>query len=387
MTMDEYRFQEDFFFSIEKRRYFNTQISAMYNQMLADEKYLSADSLSLDRKSDALENCMLDWSIDHYNDSRVKVINNVYRCKDKFCYNCQSLLALQRFYQFKPVLDSYSEENDMFHVVFTQSNVKGRDLNRTLTLMYDRFHYLIGFFNGHKKIKGIDFSKYGFKGAVRSLEVTQNRKTKLYHPHFHCIFILKKGISKTKDFEPWIYNSFSKDYSGRNKDRYFTNFEFLLQRIWCLLIMREKITLNSILNIGEILPRYPDGFSVICNLANGQYHEIFKYATKGAFKDGTMDDYEAFVTIYHALHNRRIYQTYGCLLGYDFNDVDESLGLDESDSRFNAFLQSLREREVPSVVSEKIDDIINNTRRGEKYYSKASFRKRLSEYSEQEKEN
>ena len=36
MTLDELQFREDFFIGIEKKRFFNAQISAMYNQMLTD---------------------------------------------------------------------------------------------------------------------------------------------------------------------------------------------------------------------------------------------------------------------------------------------------------------------------------------------------------------
>ena len=73
-------------------------------------------------------------------------------------------------------------------------------------------------------------------------------------------------------------------------------------------------------------------------------------------------------------------------MGYDFNDVDVSLGLnDEADITFNKFLQSLREKEVPRTLNENISDIINNVRKGEKYYSKTVFRKRIEEYTESEK--
>ena len=384
MTVDELKFREDFFLGIDKKRQFNATISAMYNQQLTDLDYCSqrSDMDVLERKADNIARCMLDWKIDVYDKSRAKIIGDVYRCKDKFCYNCQSLLALQRFYTYRPVLDKYAKDYELFHVVLTQPNVQGRYLKRTVELMFDRFHYLIGYFNGHKKVRGIDFEKYGYVGAVRSLEVTQNRKTKLYHPHFHCMFILRKGLSKTDDFVPWLYNSFSPDYSGKGKgDRLFTTFEFLLQRLWCLLITRKKVTIENIKNIDELLPRYPDGFSVVVNPANGQYHEIFKYATKGAFKDGTMDDYEAFNTLESVLYNRRIYQTYGCLHGYDFNEVDDTLGLnDTTDTTFNQFLLSLREKEVPRTETENIGDVINNVRAGDRYYSKTVFRKRIEEY-------
>lgn len=392
MTTDELMFREDFFIGIEKKRYFNSQISAMYNQIATDywdedRKALSSEIEGLENRADRITRCMLDWKIDSYVKSKAKVINEVYRCGDKFCYNCQSLLALQRFYQYRPVLDGLAKDYEIFHVIITQPNVTGERLKATLDLMFDRFHYLIGYFNGHKKIKGLDFKKYGFEGAVRSLEVTQNRASKLYHPHFHCLFVLKKDLSQTEDFRPWCYNSFSENYAraGRKEERLFTTFEVLLQRIWCLLLMREKVTLENIERLDEIVPRYPDGFSVVVNAANGQYHEIFKYATKGAFKDGTIDDYKAFCTLYDVLFNRRIYQTYGCLLGYDFNEVDETLGLnDKTDQTFNEFLKSLRAKEMPQVLDEQLGDIVENVKAGQKYYSKTVFRKRIEEHIEKD---
>ena len=61
--------------------------------------------------------------------------------------------------------------------------------------------------------------------------------------------------------------------------------------------------------------------------------------------------------------------------------MDDTLGLnDTTDTTFNQFLLSLREKEVPRTETENIGDVINNVRAGDRYYSKTVFRKRIEEY-------
>ncbi len=61
-------------------------------------------------------------------------------------------------------------------------------------------------------------------------------------------------------------------------ERYFSDFEILLQKVWRLRYEGIKLTQKNIEGIKE-------GCSVICDNAAGKYKEVFKYATKEIFKE------------------------------------------------------------------------------------------------------
>lgn len=333
------------------------------------------------RRAERVKTCCNTWTFDFFNISKYKNLIRVDRCKDKFCLNCQSLVADQRLYQYEKVLDEYADTNDLYHMVFTVPNVDADKLPDTITLMLDRFAYLIRYFQCSKKIAGVDFSKYGYIGAVRSLEITVSKRNGTYHPHLHTMFILKKGLNMEKIF----WNSFSVDKYGRQDVRLFSNFEMLLQRIWCLLMMRVEVNAENINDIYGATG-YRDGFSCMADLSNGKYHEIFKYAIKGSFKNETLFTYENFLTLYRALYNRKCYQTYGCLSRYDFNDYDESLGLNSPDEAFELFLTHLSRLERPERIDELLSSILKSLEKEEyKYISRATFSRHFRALSEEDK--
>ena len=336
------------------------------------------------RRAERVKECCTHWSFDYYKKSGYKNLVRMVRCDDRFCLNCQALIADQRQAQYSKVLDDFAIENDLYHVVLTVPNVSAQRLADTVTLMLDRFSYLIRFFDGRKKVKGVDFLKYGSIGAVRALEITVSKRDGSYHPHLHCIFVLKKNL----DLPKVLWNPFSEDRTGRQPTRLFSELDMLFQRVWCLLIMREKVTRENIECIEKVLPQYPNGFSCVADLTNGDYHEVFKYAIKGTFKNETLFHYEAFKTLYTALFNRRSYQTYGCLASYDFNEYDESLGLGTLDEVFELFLAKLQREELPERVEEILTKILVNWKDGEsKYISKASYLRHFRALDEEEKKD
>ena len=382
----------DDFLAVSRRVHYNQAIADFYDQMASENEmpYLSPSGEVLfgnDPKfvyrAKKVRECGKFWQFDYYPKQGYKNLVRVNRCEDRFCLNCQALEADQRFIQYSSVLDGYASENDLYHIVFTVPNVDASRLADTVFLMLDRFQYLIRFFDGRKAIRHVSFWKYGYIGAVRSLEITVSKKNGSYHPHLHCMFILKKDMNL-----PQIYwNRFSEDRTGRTPTRLFTELEMFLQRIWCLLILRIEVTKYNIEHIAELCD-YPDGFSVRADLSNGKYHEIFKYAIKGTFKEETLFKYDAFLTLYKALFGRRCYQTFGCLLHYDFNAIDESLGLASPDEMFDLFVARLQKVETPQRVEEILKDILKATEEGQKvkYISKATFARHFRSLSEEDKQ-
>lgn len=373
--------EKNYFLDLDKKRGFNEYLRQFYIRMseeYGDEKF--------QRKADGLINCCKYWNVDYYTKSECKHVLGVNRCKDAFCYNCQQFNAERRYQLYSPVLAEYEKDYDIYHIIFTQPNVDGGHLGNTLTLMFDRFGYMIRLFDGRSKVRGIDFSQYGYAGAVRSLEITTKEgNNTMYHPHFHCMFILKKGLN----LEAKYWNQYSYDKKGINPPHPFTSLEILLQRIWCFLIMRKPVTKNNINHIGDILPQYPDGFSVRANLVkDGNYHEIFKYAIKGTYKEKSIFTYETFVTLYFALYNRKVYQTYGCLYNTDFNVIDDIVSPTlTTDVLFELIIEHLQQIEMPINLEEELTEIIKSFYNGSKikYIGASSLCRAFMHLSEEDK--
>lgn len=393
-TTYEWEFGREWFEDLQSKAAYNVYQSEYYARMA--EEY---DDDGYERKAERTLDCSKVWNLSWYVSHGVKQISNIVRCNDAFCYICQSLKAQRRFEIYSPILKELEKSNDIYHIVFTVPNVTGEALRWTLDKMYDRYGRLMEYFRGTKKIKGIDFGQYGYRGAVRSLEITTGKRKindcNDFHPHFHCMFVLSKDAP---NMEKVIENSFSTvktDYkTGAKTVTTFSRFEWLLQRVWCLLMLDIKVTKENIANIYELTGgKYKDGFDVVANDAEGKYHEIFKYVIKGTYKKEKIFTYDEFCRLEAALRNRHVYQTYGCLREYNFNEVDDVFSpKTKLDVYFSLLLKELQTREKPLVVQSCLEEILQdfdkNKRRKKqiRYIGPATLKRAFSKMSEEERE-
>ena len=95
----------------------------------------------------------------------------------------------------------------------------------------------------------------------------------------------------------------------------------------------------------------------------------------------------------NALKNRRVYETYGILREYNFNETGDISNLqDMSDIIFNELLRELHRREKPIVIQSCIEEILNdlesNKKRKKKirYIGPAVLRRAFQNLSDEEKE-
>lgn len=388
----EWEFGIEWFKDLQSKVKYNIYQSEYYERMADD--YHNPNYL---KKAERTLSCSKVWDLNYYIRHGLKQIKSIIRCQDSFCYVCQSLKAQKRFQLYSPIIKNLEAKHDIYHIVFTVPNVSGEQLNWTLDKMYNRFGRLVAYLKGEKKIKGIDFYQYGYCGAVRSLEITTGKRKSDndFHPHFHTMFILSKN---PPNMEKCFENSFSGgkyDYvTNQRKITYFSKFEWLLQRIWCLLMLDIRVTKENIVDIyGATDGKYKDGFDVKADNAESNYHEIFKYAIKGTYKKEKIFEYEDFCYLENALKNRRVYETYGILREYNFNDVGDISNLDDmSDVIFNEFLRELQRREKPIVIQSCIEEILKdlNSNKNRKkqihYIGPAMLRRAFQNLSKEEKE-
>lgn len=338
MNFHDIQVTNDFLSDIVKNNQYNETIIDYYKLLSEGE------NLNLSSKMDSIENCNQFWHLDKYEQQKVKDFKRTNLCKDKFCNNCKKVKQASRMTQFIPHLQELEKEFDLFHVTLTVPNTNNHDYLKLIDSIKNMFssyrklnHYLLGI----KKIKDIDFNNVYF-GSLRSLEVTFNGDS--YHPHLHCIFVMKKGFKLSKRFK----NTYSK--SKKNGLRKFSAFEILIQKIWRLSYESIKVTKKNIDDL-EI------GYSCsIDPIEEEHYFEVFKYMTKSNNDDDLFMSYDNFKVLYYSLKSVRQIQGYGILY-----NIKEDLNLEKLvDEYYNNLINELQEKEKPVEVSESPTDLLNN---------------------------
>lgn len=406
----------------EKRTYLN-EVVADYCLRLYEDK----NEQALLAASERLLNCSKVWCCDDYVESHVTDITFVAHCRSRFCLHCQKLRQASNLSKFVPLLVDVAENYDLYLAEFTIPNIPGHRIHSSAKLMAQAFKRLIRFLNGRDKIAGIDFSKYGFYAALRTFEITYkvavSKTGELYndyHPHYHVIFALKKGLVLEKN----IVNDFSYNYGVlENK---FSEFEVLIQKLWYLLVESERTKLyayeDTIRKLGSPLSKnsfiaklFPNGakrsrtggkgkkgsnitkqaiealelgyscmFDKIAeDDANNlkQFCEVFKYAFKVTSEDSELFSYEQFVELYYGLRGVRTTQGYGAWY---------NLKLDEEDDTLNEFypilVAFLRSKETPYSVKLELSDVAERVKnRSTVFITKKNLNRWFRQLSEDDK--
>lgn len=110
-------------------------------------------------------------------------------CRDRLCPTCAWRLSLRRYAEMCCTMgmlsDSIKPEGAAF-LTLTVKNCYPDELRETLDKMAKAWNRMLA----RRKIKPL------FDGWARSVEVTYNRKTATFHPHYHVILILSdKGYA------------------------------------------------------------------------------------------------------------------------------------------------------------------------------------------------
>ena len=164
-----------------------------YNKIIIEyyERYLSEiqnpQFKTIENKIKNISDCNQFWDLDAYHKSLIKDYKKTNLCKDKFCNNCKKVKQASRMAKYMPELEQYKDF--AHHLTLTAPTVEGSTLGDRIKLMSKSYRMLNRYLNGTEKIKGLDFSDWGYKGSIRSLEVTY--KNTIYHPHYHCFLVLE----------------------------------------------------------------------------------------------------------------------------------------------------------------------------------------------------
>ena len=330
---------KDFIINIADNVEYNNVIIRYYNRY-KEENIPLHDILK--SKMERVQECNRYWVMDTYEIQQVKDFKKTCLCKDKFCNNCKKVKQAQRMQKFTPLLKEH--ENELFHMCLTVPNCSSVDLRDNIKKQFKKFYVLNRYLKGEKKIKGLDFEHWRYKGCVRSLEVTFKKDS--YHPHIHAVFVFgNRNITRKKEYE----NIFSRKFGV--VENLFSFEEILIQKIWYLLNNDIRVTLKNINSIDS-------GYSVKFDKAKKEdYLEIFKYMTKATDEKNHVLTYENFKVLYVSLNGVRQIQGYGCL--YNVKDIE--IDALEVDKIYEPMIVDMKKIENPEVTMDRPRDLQNST--------------------------
>lgn len=319
---------------VHNNNVYNKIILNYYKKLIHEDSRISKSVIS------RIEQCNKYFAVNRYDCHMVKDFISTNLCHDKFCNNCKKVKQASRMSRYISELEPYSD--NLYHITFTLPNVSGNDLYKTLRKMSKSFSKLMRYIDCTKKLSFLNFSKYGYLGSVRSLEITF--KGDSYHPHYHCAF----AFTNLK-LEQSIENVYSHDFNGFKDLRLFSEFEIILQKLWYMCLNDIPVTVFNYNNLNL-------GYSVLCNkFANNDYAELFKYMTKETDEINNILTYENFKALYYATKSLKQIQGYGVF--YRISDSDLN---DEVDTYYNDLVYYLSDLESPVLQLDKPFDLLND---------------------------
>lgn len=327
----------DIILKLDKLSYSIDDVEDWLNKYINIEHEVEVKTLT--NKTENLRQCNKYWLLDKYEIQKIKDFKKTNLCKDKFCANCKKVKQASRMARYIPELEEY--QNNLYHLTLTIPNCSGSDIQNRLKTLSKAFKMLINYINGYKLISGIDFQSWGYKGAVRSLEITFNNNKsldKVYHPHYHVGLVLDAELGEKKIINKYSYDTKSDIMELK---RLFSEKEILIQKIWYLLVNGIEVNKKNIESLEE-------GYSCTMDkFPPEDFAELFKYMTKATDENGSMLTYENFEDLHNGLYRVKQIQGYGCL--YRIKDTED---MEEYARIYDEYIQILRQKETPAEVSE-----------------------------------
>lgn len=339
LNVKDIEVDKNYLSSVLKNIEYNKLIINYYDKLYYELLDKGIEVKKIRNKAENMDLCNKIYILDRYDKQKIKDFKSTNLCHDKFCSNCKKVKQASRMGKFIPLIQPYKE--NLYHLVLTAPNIPGIQLKDTIKLYFKSFYNLVEYLKGHKKLKGYDFTKYGYKGCIRSLEVTYTDN--MYHPHLHVGIVLEGLGDEIKD----KINKYSLKF-GEVKVK-FSEFEILIQKIWYLLINKIKVNKKNIEKL-EI------GYSCsITKFNENDYAELFKYLTKETKEDKLIMTYENFKVLYYALYSVRQIQGYGVF--YNIKDEDIS---DQVDLKYDELIEKLKEIELPVCSTESPESLYDD---------------------------
>ena len=159
--------------------------SGMVDKFGKDFKY------RLERRAERINQCLGYWDWNKYEKNKVLDLQRVYRCKDMFCPNCRSWSLAKKILLFQPIFtDMLRMGFSPYMITLTVPNIKGEKLKDEINEINRAFYKLWSWLSKDSS-KGFKDRIFDVMAAVKSLELTVNEETYMFHVHAHAIVFIK----------------------------------------------------------------------------------------------------------------------------------------------------------------------------------------------------
>ena len=268
------------------------------------------------RRGDRIKSCLDYWAWDLYEKNKLMDLLKVNRCmNNRFCPNCKKFELAKFIHSYGKDFKSLLIKNyNPYLLTLTVPNVSGEDLRETIDNMNKAFSKFFRLFN-----EPIGQGKHGFKdriiefhGALKVLEITYNKKTNTFHPHFHCM-IFSTDYPRL-EFQKDIQGAWSNKRQSYNMNSLI---DIQVMKLWYMCYSKIRLTKKNYDNLSD------NWFDLyMCDMREMDekgIYEVLKYT----FKDTDVSSYYVFKTLVNSLENKRIRQGYGILRGLKCEDVED----------------------------------------------------------------
>lgn len=439
----KFNIESEVFTKATKLQIYNETLAEYFNK-LADEvdsaktilvRASKLDGETLRKKAEAVSECVKFWNWNVHKSYEHMDLQSVNFCRSRFCPNCQTQLQDKRFLKYKGVIDEMRQRDGvtLYMITFTQTNVKGKELNRALTIMEHSFARLVEYLSGKKTIKGLPLVDWGFLACIRSGEITFKTNRDEYHHHLHAIFAFKNFPESPQT----IVNRFSR--SNGVITTLFSSEEILLQKLWRLIYDRQykkeeqqaraiKRDMEKLASVKRIFPELEalpikeaiekakelvdvndlfkkkkqtrsrkitlsdiksmsnnDGYSVkVDKIIDDNYRQVFKYAIKSMSSDEKeFMPYRVFKVLFDVMYNRRAFQGYGEWV--KIIDVDDDEVYNDTHEAYELYRRALATDVPLSLTCSAMDSLNYSNDNGYLRTSPKSFSQWYSEASAEER--
>ena len=196
-------------------------------------------------------------------------------CRTRLCPTCAKRKSLRWIFALSLMIEYVNSTYDYEYLLLTLTapNVKGDDLHDELKKYSKAFDQMLK----RKKYKDV------IEGFIRKLEITYNKKTETYHPHYHVIIAVDKTYFKKGyiNRDTWL-----SDWQRAMKDSSITQVD--VRKVY------NKSTVDSDLSKSSI---------------QTGILEVAKYTAKSG--DYLISE-DVFVTFWNALKHMREFTFGGC---------------------------------------------------------------------------
>lgn len=245
---------------------------------------------------------------DHADDSIPFKLTKANFCRDRLCPTCSWRRTMKIFGQVSQIMDKIDSDYDYIFLTLTVPNCSGVDLPGLISDLQKGFHRFVNY----KRFKS------AVVGFFRALEVTRNKDPTsksygTYHPHFHCILVVRKSYFKKKDYIH--HDEFLKMWQKAMKDPTIT--QVFVERVRPGSAAEKEGAAAS-----ELLA------DSVKDLKAG-VAEVAKYSVKSSdyiYEGNEKLTDEVVFTIAEALRGRRL-----CAFGGIFEDIRKQLQLDDAE--------------------------------------------------------